>query len=173
MAVFVVSAGHARGRGSKGVPVPARYTTFLDLIQGREQQARTPYSPQAGTSRFCPPQYSPRPWVPTKDLGRRRSVFLHQWNPVLHQCSPRLHQYNRLLVHIHQNTFCTLSQPLWAILRFRASVAGTSGRKAWLETPMRRVLSKSTRGSSFCNSKMALNILGSWRSVKWTPCKSS
>ena len=27
-----------------------------------------------------------------------------------------------------QNTFCTLSQPLWALLRFRAPVAGTRGR---------------------------------------------
>ena len=33
----------------------------------------------------------------------------HQCHPVLHQCNPLLHQCNRLLVHIHHNTFCTLS----------------------------------------------------------------
>ena len=59
--------------------------------------------------------------------------LLRQCNPLLHQCNPLLHQCNRLLVHIHQNTFGTLSKPLWAIMRFWASVAGTSGftTKIW------------------------------------------
>ena len=64
--------------------------------------------------------------------GEQRSPksLLHHPNPVLHLCNSLLHQCKRTLALWAQKTFCTLSKPLWALLRFRASVAGTQGRNA-------------------------------------------
>ena len=61
---------------------------------------------------------------------RSPKSLLHHLNPVLHRRNSLLHQCKMTLAPWVQKTFCTLSWPLWALLRFRAPVASTRGQRS-------------------------------------------
>ena len=91
-------------------PLPS----FQELPQKWSKQCASPQFPQvpatwAETSKM--PKVVRRGCKGCFDQLERWSPksLLHQCNLVLHQCNPLLHQCSMILVHIHQNTFCTLS----------------------------------------------------------------